>query len=110
MLKCYGAGCVGSAVGGTSVGTSVGMSVGGTAVNVGTRVFVGKGKGVLVNTRVGVLVGMAVLVGTTVLPAAMSEVVLAPLTEGFVPQSFCAFIQIVTSFCNTAGSQALKKS
>ena len=89
---------------GTSVGTSVG---GGSAVNVGARVFVGKGSGVFVGTFVGVFVGMAVFVAK---PAAISAGELIPLTEGLVPQSTIAFIQLVTSFCNTAGSQALKKS
>ena len=80
-------------------------------MKVGTAVFVGMGSGVLVAMRVGVCVGIAVLVGASVL-AANSEfvVVVDPLTEGFVPQSLNAFIQLVTSLCSTAGSQALKKS
>ena len=113
----YGEGCVGSAVGGASVGTSVGTSVGasvgtsvgGIAVNVGATVFVGKGNGVFVEMRAGVTVGNAVLVAANVL-AARSEFVVDALTEGFVPQSLIAFIQLVTSLCSTAGSQALKKS
>ena len=101
----YGAVCVGSAVGGISVGTSVGGSV----VIVGARVFIGKGSGVFVGILVGVLVGIAVFVAKLEL-AAMSEVELVPLTDGFVPQSTIAFIQFITSCCNTLGSQALKKS
>ena len=91
------------------MGTSVGTSVGGKAVNVGARVFVGKGSGVFVGALVGVFVGIAVFVAK-VAPAAISEVVLVPPAEGFVPQSTIAFIQFVTSCCNTLGSQALKKS
>ena len=80
-------------------------------MSVGATVFVASGSGVLVATGVGVLVGIAVFVGTSVLAGTAKSVVdVIPLTEGFVPQSFSAFIQFVTSFCNTAGSQALKKS
>ena len=68
------------------------------------------GSGVLVEMRVGVRVGIAVFVGTSVLAAKREEVVFDTLTVGFVPQSLKAFIQLVTSLCNTAGSQALKKS
>ena len=79
-------------------------------MKVGTAVFVGMGSGVLVAIRVGVLVGIAVFVAASVLAAKSELVVVDALTEGFVPQSLIAFIQLVTSLCSTAGSQALKKS
>ena len=78
-------------------------------MKVGTAVFVGMGSGVLVAMRVGVRVGTAVFVAAIVLAAKSELVVVDALTEGFVPQSLIAFIQLVTSLCSTAGSQALKK-
>ena len=67
-------------------------------MNVGTAVFVGMGSGVLVEMRVGVSVGSAVFVATTVLTASSEFVVVVDaLTEGLVPQSLIAFIQLVTN-------------
>ena len=84
-------------------------------MGVDATVFVGIGNGVFVAMRVGVFVGITVLVGIAVFVgmsvfAAMIVLVLIPLTDGFLPQSTIAFMQFVTSFCKTAGSQALKKS
>ena len=81
-------------------------------MKVGPAVLVGMGNGVLVEMRVDVGVGIAVFVAASVLAAKSEFVVdaLEALTEGFVPQSLIAFIQLVTSLCSTAGSQALKKS